>query len=358
MFYKTPITISKIIFFGVFFISLFFFVPNTAHAACSNVPNGGAYTVSASCTFDREVDGSDGGGITVDVGQTLTVGSGPYPEQVIMWAPGESIVINGSIVINDGAELRQGYIYLKDADADGFPQLNVAPTYTETANYRRRYLMDTDWTYYDSNDSSDAIYYGTACDVTSTTTVADSFADSSLIATTSTSTVSGGQVKLKEVAGMKRVFVTDWHEDGDFGGLTVGDSICQSEADAAELGGTWTVWLSSGGINAKDRINDQAYYLVDNTTKVADSLADLIDGSIDHEINMAADGDIISAYSSVWTGTLADGTNSYDCSDWTSNSAGIGTGYRGKLAYSDENWTTYYDYDGCDGYVCLYCFED
>jgi len=97
---------------------------------------------------------------------------------------------------------------------------------------------------------------------------------------------------------------------------------------------------------------------VDNATKVADSLTDLIDGSIDHEINMTADGDIISTYLWAWTGTLADGTNHADCSDWTTNSAGIGEGYCGRCDYTDENWTTYYYRDSCSGLRRLYCFED
>ena len=103
---------------SVFVLTVVFLViPAISHAACTNIPMSGGYTVSSSCTFSHTVDGVDGGGITVASGATLTINAG----QTIVWSPGSSIVINGSIAIANGAHLKQGYIWYKDADGDGYP---------------------------------------------------------------------------------------------------------------------------------------------------------------------------------------------------------------------------------------------
>jgi hypothetical protein len=54
----------------------------------------------------------------------------------------------------------------------------------------------------------------------------------------------------------KRVFVTAAGYRGDFGGVTGGDTICNTTAVAANLDGTWKAWLSDSTTNAIDRIDD------------------------------------------------------------------------------------------------------
>ena len=162
----------------------------------------GDYTVSASCTFptNSNVGGADNGNITIDSGQTLTVNAG----ETIAWGPGKSLIINGSIAIANGAQLKQGRICRIDTDEDGFIT-NDAPTVaTDCTGLIAQADMDVSMTTwddikYDADDSVDTVYYGTACDVSATTTLADSFTDSTKIATTTTIAVSSGQVKLVEI---------------------------------------------------------------------------------------------------------------------------------------------------------------
>jgi len=89
----------------IFIFSLAIFVlPKITFAACANVPIGGNYTVSSSCTFSETVDGVDDGGITVDSGQTLTINA----NQTVVWSPGSSLVINGQIAINSTGQPANG----------------------------------------------------------------------------------------------------------------------------------------------------------------------------------------------------------------------------------------------------------
>ena len=49
------------------------------------------------------------------------------------------------------------------------------------------------------------------------------------------------------------VFVTEWEGDGNIGGLTAADSICQTEADDAGLPGTYKAWLSDSTASPSSR---------------------------------------------------------------------------------------------------------
>jgi len=136
---------NLILFWGFVFLFLLL-IPATSKAACANVPMSGDYTVSSSCTFANPVDGVDEGGITINAGVTLTINAG----QTIVWSPGHSIVINGAIAIADGAQLKQTYLWLIDADDDGYPDsmLQYAQD-TPPANGKRRSSTDftTKWDY-------------------------------------------------------------------------------------------------------------------------------------------------------------------------------------------------------------------
>ena len=166
---------------------------------------------------------------------------------------------------------------------------------------------------------------------------------------------------------VKRVFVTSSEGTGQFSswsetsqdGLAGGDEICQAHADAASLGGTWTAWLSTSSTDAKDRITDQAYFLVDGETKVCDNKADLIDGSIDHPINLTEINTETTSDNYAWTGTNADGrAGGSNCTNWTAITPEWLQGRDGHTTEANSRWTY------CDEYNCsnsnerLYCFED
>jgi Protein of unknown function (DUF1554) len=148
-----------------------------------------------------------------------------------------------------------------------------------------------------------------------------------------------------------RIFSTSGTYDGNLGGLSGADSICQSEATTKGYGGTWKAILSDSTTNAKDRLTLQyPIALASNTTTIVES-TDLWASSLESAVGGVA--------VSAWTGstpTGALGTNF--CSDWTSNSSGI-NGDIGQSSGTDGSWI-----QGCCGHISscstpqiLYCIE-
>ncbi|MFA5197644.1 MAG: hypothetical protein WC437_04465 [Patescibacteria group bacterium] len=147
----------------------------------------------------------------------------------------------------------------------------------------------------------------------------------------------------------------------DQSSLAGADEICNVLAAAAGINDTFVAWLSSASVDAKDRIPDSSYYLVDLVTKVVDSKADLVDGSLDNSINMHETGTTASSY--VWTGTGTGGlkypTGEYDhCSAggiWWTNTGGV-KAMIGRQYVTTSDWTQA-GAMGCTGSAKLYCFE-
>lgn len=161
---------------------------------------------------------------------------------------------------------------------------------------------------------------------------------------------------------------------GDLSGLEGADALCTAAASAAGLtGGTWTAWLSDDSVDARDRIADGEYRLV-NGTRVAKNLADLTDGTpLENPINVDEFGDPGS--NGVWSGTQADGTawedalgSTSNCSNWTtaSGSTSCNAGdpecaAQGNSAVTDAQWTLMGSqsspfYSSCSAPHTLYCF--
>lgn len=205
----------------------------------------------------------------------------------------------------------------------------------------------------------------TTTSLPSTTTTLPSSTTSTSTTTSTTSTT---------LASFKRVFVTSTLHDGALGGLSGADAICQTRADTAALGGTWTAWLSDSVTNAETRITDSEYRLIDDTTVVASSLADLTDGTLTSAIFMDELGGsppgCVNPVECVWTATADVGFSlcNFDpascCDDWTCNSFGgiacndfPGFPATAGLHDATEGWSD----DGpesCSSELHLYCFED
>lgn len=160
----------NLILVGIVTIFSLFFVSQSTHASCQNVPLSGDYTVTSSCTFSASagVFGVDDGNLIIASGQTLTINNG----QTVVWGPGKSVIINGSIAINEGGQLKQARIWVKDSDGDGYPPTTtdwVASTDSPGSGYvTRSQLKNATTTYttdlaYDYDDNSSTIYPGTAC---------------------------------------------------------------------------------------------------------------------------------------------------------------------------------------------------
>jgi len=152
-------------------------------------------------------------------------------------------------------------------------------------------------------------------------------------------------------------------------GVSGFDGICQSEANAGGLPGTYKALVSTSSIDARDRIPDVTYRRMDGQI-VAEGKSDLFDGSIRKSININADGNFeygANQYQ-VLTGSLSDGRYSLlTCQDWTVGgytapgdadvtyglfqSGGDLNGY-----FLDGDWlNSGFMYCGNSGY--LYCFR-
>ena len=152
-----------------------------------------------------------------------------------------------------------------------------------------------------------------------------------------------------------QVFVTSADYNGNLGNQLEGaDAKCSSVASHVNLPGTWTAWLSANdGSNARDRIPDGEYQLLDGTV-VANSLTDLTDGTLNNPINIDENGSSLDGVP-VWTGTSVAGSLEGDtCSSWVTNN-GNSEGQVGNSSLSDEGWTNA-GASSCVDRSHLYCF--
>jgi PKD repeat protein len=158
-----------------------------------------------------------------------------------------------------------------------------------------------------------------------------------------------------------RAFILGVSPSSNLGGLVGADAICQDSADLHAFGGTWTAWLSDSTIDARDRIPDGRYELLDGTV-IAEDKADLTDGRLNAPINLSDEGQIIDR--PIWTGTNADGTREGDdpedfCGDWTSPSDPnanntVITGVSSK--FLTGQWTNQAIRNCFDAPFTIYCF--
>lgn len=151
-------------------------------------------------------------------------------------------------------------------------------------------------------------------------------------------------------------------------GVLAGDYICQAEAEAAGLPGTYFAWLSgpdSDDNAPRDRFfqNDSGGidYVMPNAptfTKVADNWNDLINGNIDNNIEFTADGTAYTGDDRVWTNVDDDGRTegTSHCLDWTSASSGE-SGRRGNAGNADNNWTNNGSSNCNESNRHIYCFQ-
>ena len=103
-----------------------------------------------------------------------------------------------------------------------------------------------------------------------------------------------------------RVFVTSTNYTGNLGGLAGADAKCQERANAANLGGTWKIWLSdtTGSPSTRFTKSSNPYKLLNGTT-IANNWSDLTDGTLQNPLNMTELGTTVQT--STWTNTKING---------------------------------------------------
>jgi len=126
---------------------------------------GGAWTLDDNCNIaTNSVHGVSNGDFTVSGSFDMTIDAGA----TFVWNPGQSIIISsGSLIIADGAQLRQTFLWMGDDDGDGYPSNgtmyygDTAPS-GETGVYVKRSTLST-YTSFDYNESDAAVFPGTSC---------------------------------------------------------------------------------------------------------------------------------------------------------------------------------------------------
>jgi hypothetical protein len=161
--------------------------------------------------------------------------------------------------------------------------------------------------------------------------------------------------------GPCRVFVTSTTHDGNLGGLSGADAICQNLAVSASLPGTYRAWLSDDSQSPSTRFSQSSgpYELL-NGVAIASSWADLTDGTLAAPITLAENGATFNALAfRAWTNTLANGTGGgtldENCAEWTTGANGS-NGDEGQPAATSDNWTDIAS-GTCNNQFHLYCFQ-
>jgi hypothetical protein len=182
------------------------------------------------------------------------------------------------------------------------------------------------------------------------------------------------------VTSARTVFTTSELYSGDLAtagsgvdGLEGADFLCQQAAEtlgAVVPPGEYVAFLSTSTVNARDRLppNEFGYVLPDETTVIAATRQDLLDGLIAHAINQDEFGVLVPAPDNpplpgrfVWTGSEDDGTLadppisfSRTCDDWTDEST---NGRVGVHALGQEASWVNSGSMSCAELVHLYCFQ-
>ena len=171
-------------------------------------------------------------------------------------------------------------------------------------------------------------------------------------------TVSNGTFRFSN-APERLVFVTSTTSNGNLGGLSGADAICNARAVAGGASGSYLAWLADSTDSPATRFRtDVGPYLRTDFTTVASDWTDLTDGTLTSPIEFDENANAVPATPTVWTNVEPSGisTGSSHCFDWTFGAA-IGSGARGLLTSTDTNWTK----NGtrlCNKQARLYCFED
>lgn len=163
-----------------------------------------------------------------------------------------------------------------------------------------------------------------------------------------------------------RIFVTSVAYDGDLGGLSGADSLCQGHANSgsltASLGYTWRALLSVNlVVDAKDRFVWSGP-LADVTGEVVTNDPGVWPWSDDGDSTLDVDenGDP-SPDAFAWSGSTIAGVSKgagFDCAGWT-NGTGAENGWAGETGYfPDSNWFDSFA-SGCgDAWYSVYCVSD
>jgi hypothetical protein len=148
------------------------------------------------------------------------------------------------------------------------------------------------------------------------------------------------------------IFTTIGVHQGDFGGISGGDAICQAEATAAGLTDTYVSFISTSASNAIDRIkiDGPVYNLAGDI--VEDSIADFYSSPHDNAVDYNSTGALAPTVN-VWTGTGSSGViSTTNCTDFTTTAV---TGRYG-IVSSESTWASS-NHIACTNTYSLLCIS-
>ena len=157
--------------------------------------------------------------------------------------------------------------------------------------------------------------------------------------------------------------LSQWPEAGGEVGLAAADSVCRLRADAAGLpaADSFVAFLSDSspgdGAHAVDRLTLDGPWIRSDGIRIAQTKADLVDGTLDAPLNVDEFGTFYSNWVA-WTGSTTDGlTTGADCVGWSVGD-GSAQGTVGLVNTSSWDWVEAGS-SGCGlSPVRLYCFSN
>ena len=155
----------------------------------------------------------------------------------------------------------------------------------------------------------------------------------------------------------KLVFVSTSSGTGKLDGLDGADLLCNTDAAAAGLEGTFKAWLSTSDEAPSTRFTPaQVPYRRPDGIMIAKDWDDLVDGTLAAPINLDLDG-VSYPDAKIWTGTLPNGTAAGDnCSNWTTTGDAFLTGVVGSTKQAGSEWTNQ-GLRFCTEPTRVYCFQ-
>lgn len=163
----------------------------------------------------------------------------------------------------------------------------------------------------------------------------------------------------------KVIFAVESSSNGNIGGVNGADLICQNQAKLFGLSGIFKAWLATSSsdqpatrFSTDVRLGDISFKLTDGTL-VANNWSDLIDGTLNADIDIAAYGFKSNGNVQIATNVNTDGTvkstiAADHCSNFTSTTGSVSYGQTNR---SDSAWTDQGGTVSCSTTLKYYCFE-
>lgn len=162
-----------------------------------------------------------------------------------------------------------------------------------------------------------------------------------------------------EDTGIRLVFLSN-AVNGNLGGLSGADQICQQSADSANLPGTYKAWLGTAQGSPLTRFHQATVpYTLPSGAVVASNWPDLADGTLGTPINTTASGAPVSS-GFVWTNVRSDGNTlyanaSFACGGFL-NASPSNSGPVGFVGSTNSTWTEHSN-RSCADAARLMCFQ-